>query len=40
MKPITNRFILLIAVMLFTGYASMAQKATEQTNSKTQKQLK
>jgi len=34
MKPITNRFFL-IAVMLFTGYASFAQKATTENNSKT-----
>jgi hypothetical protein len=33
MKPITNRFFL-IAVMLFTGYASIAQKATTGNNSK------
>jgi len=37
MKTITNRWILLITVMLFTGYASMAQKAAENSNSKTKK---
>ena len=34
MKTITNRFFF-IAFMLFTGYASMAQKATATGNSKT-----
>ena len=34
MKTITNR-CLLIAIMLFTGYASIAQKATTATNLKT-----
>ena len=35
MKTLTSRCCLLIAIMLFTGYASMAQNATETTNSKT-----
>jgi len=34
MKTITNR-CLLMAIMLFTGYASIAQKATTATNLKT-----
>lgn len=34
MKIITNRCNLLIAILLFTGYASMAQKATVTNNSK------
>lgn len=36
MKPITNRCTLLLFIMLFTGYASMAQNAT--TNSKISKE--
>ena len=35
MKILTNRCNLLIAIMLFTGYATMAQKATVTDNSKT-----
>ena len=35
MKTITNRRNLLIAIMLFTGYATMAQKATATKNLKT-----
>jgi hypothetical protein len=35
MKTITNRCTLLIAILLFTGYASTAQKATQANNSKT-----
>jgi hypothetical protein len=35
MKILTNRRILIIAIMLFTGYASMAQKASVTNNSKT-----
>jgi hypothetical protein len=38
MKKMTNRLNLLIAIMLFTGYASMAQKATVTNNSKTKNQ--
>jgi hypothetical protein len=34
MKTFTNRCNLLIAIMLFTGYASMAQKATATDNVK------
>ena len=37
MKTLTNRCIVLIAIMLFTGYASMAQKATVTDNLKTTK---
>jgi hypothetical protein len=37
MKTMTNRSILVIAIMLFTGYASMAQTATVTDNSKTVK---
>src|SRR5258705_13879740 len=37
MKTITNRCNLLIAIMLFTGYASVAQKATATDNLKTVK---
>jgi hypothetical protein len=37
MKLLTNRFNLLIAIMLFTGYAAMSQKATVTNNSKTTK---
>ncbi len=37
MKTITNRFKLLIAILLFTGYASIAQKATSTDNLKTTK---
>jgi len=35
MKVLTNRSILLIAMMLFMGYASMAQKETATNNSST-----
>jgi len=35
MKTITRRCNLLIAILLFSGYASMAQKATATDNSKT-----
>ena len=35
MKPIINPRNLLIAIMLFTGYATMAQKATATKNLKT-----
>jgi hypothetical protein len=35
MKMLTNRCNLLIAIMLFTGYATMAQKATVSNNLKT-----
>ena len=34
MKTITNRCNLIIAIMLFTGYASIGQKATATDNSK------
>jgi Nickel responsive protein SCO4226-like len=34
MKTITNRCNLIIAIMLFTGYASFGQKATATDNSK------
>ena len=37
MNPITNRFNLLIAVMLFAGFTAMAQKTTVTDNSKTTK---
>jgi uncharacterized protein DUF4242 len=37
MKTLTNRFIALIAIMLFTGYTSMAQKAAVTNNSNTTK---
>ncbi len=37
MKTITNRFKLLIAILLFTGYASIAQKAAPTDNLKTTK---
>ena len=38
MKTITNRFSLILAILLLTGYASMAQKATSNTtNSQTSK---
>ena len=37
MKLITNRFPLLIAIMLFAGYTTMAQKTTVTDNSKTTK---
>lgn len=37
MKTQTNRCSLLIAIMLFTGYAVMAQKTTITDNSKTTK---
>ena len=37
MKTLTNRFNLLIAIMLFAGYTTMAQKATVTDNSKTTK---
>jgi hypothetical protein len=36
MKSITNR-ILIFAIMLFTGYASIAQTATASNNSSTTK---
>lgn len=36
MKRIANRLTLLIAIILFTGYASMAQTAKQTDNSKTQ----
>ena len=35
MKALSNRCTVIIAIMLFTGYASMAQKATVTDNSKT-----
>jgi hypothetical protein len=35
MKTITNRCYLIIAIMLFTGYASFGQKATATDNLKT-----
>src|ERR1700730_2575815 len=35
MKTITNRFNLIIAILLFAGYAGMAQKATVTNNLKT-----
>jgi hypothetical protein len=35
MKTLTNRFNLLIAIMLFAGYATLAQNATVTDNSKT-----
>jgi hypothetical protein len=35
MKTFTSRFHLLIAIMLFTAYATMAQKATAGDNPKT-----
>ena len=37
MKALTNRCVTLIAIILFTGYASMAQKATVTDNLKTTK---
>jgi len=37
MKFITNRFKLIIAILLFTGYASMAQNSKGAEISKTQK---
>ena len=36
MKCIANRLTLLITIILFTGYASMAQTAKQTDNSKTQ----
>ena len=36
MKRIANRLTLLIAIILFTGYASLAQTAKQTDNSKTQ----
>lgn len=36
MKIITKHFTLLIAVMLFTGYAAMAQNAKQTSNANTQ----
>lgn len=36
MKRIANRLTLLIAIILFTGYASMAQTEKQTDNSKTQ----
>ena len=35
MKTLTNRCNVLIAILLFTGYAAMAQKANVTNNSKT-----
>jgi hypothetical protein len=35
MKTITNRLTLFVAIMLFTGYASLAQKTARAHNSKT-----
>jgi Protein of unknown function (DUF4242) len=35
MKTITNRHNLLLAILLFSGYASIGQKATTTNNSKT-----
>jgi len=35
MKTLTRRCYLLLAIMLFAGYTSMAQNATETTNSNT-----
>jgi Protein of unknown function (DUF4242) len=35
MKTLTKNCILIIAIMLFSGYASNAQKATESANSNT-----
>ena len=35
MKTITKRFNLITAILLFAGYASIAQKATATTNLKT-----
>ena len=35
MKTMTNRCNLILAIMLFTGYASIAQKSTATDNSKT-----
>jgi len=35
MKTITNRHNLLLAILLFSGYASIGQKATATNNSKT-----
>jgi len=37
MKIITNRLTMLIAIMLLTGYASIAQNAKQTSNSNTQK---
>jgi hypothetical protein len=37
MKTLTNRYILLIVIMLFTGYAAMSQNTTATDNSKTAK---
>ncbi len=37
MKPITNRFTALIAIMLFASYVVAAQKSTANQNSKTTK---
>ena len=37
MKTLTNRINLLIAIVLFAGYTTMAQKATVTNNSKTTK---
>lgn len=36
MKIITNRITILIAIMLFTGYAAIAQTAKQTSDSKTQ----
>ena len=35
MKTLTKRFTTIIAILLLTGYVSMAQKATESGNSTT-----
>jgi hypothetical protein len=35
MKPITNRFNLVITIMLFAGYTTMAQQTISSNNSKT-----
>jgi hypothetical protein len=37
MNTLTNRFNLIIAIMLFTGYAAMAQTTTVADNSKNKK---
>ncbi len=40
MKTLTNRFYLLIAIMLFAGYTTIAQKATVNDNLKTTNETK
>ena len=40
MKTLTNRFNLLVAIMLLTGYATMAQKASVTNNSTTTNETK